>query len=92
MTYELIAYNTDCRYPTDIRYRKYTTSKRIASDFEKIHKIQFTDSGHGIVFVSREYHGRKSPENHVLWVYVQSELLKIRASKRVGKLESELGQ
>jgi len=52
MVYELLAYNTDCRY-SDIRYRSYTTSFKKAQLFEKIPKIQFTDSGHGVVFIYR---------------------------------------
>ncbi|MBU0959547.1 MAG: hypothetical protein KKB31_06380 [Nanoarchaeota archaeon] len=52
--YELIGYNTDCRYSQDVRYRSYTTSKKKADLFNKIPKIQFTDSGHGIVFHARE--------------------------------------
>ncbi len=54
MTYELIAYNTDCRYSQDVRYRAYTTSKKKADKFNLIPKIQFTDSGHGIVFDAKE--------------------------------------
>ena len=49
MVYELLAYNTECMQ--DIRYRKYTTSKKKAEAFNNIPKIQFTDSGHGIVFL-----------------------------------------
>lgn len=59
MVYELVAYNTDCRYPQDIRYREYTISKKKAEIFEKIPKIQFTDSGHGIVFHAREMKSRE---------------------------------
>lgn len=61
MTYLLIGYNTDARYPNDIRWREYTRSKRVADQFAKIPKIQFTDSGHGIVFVAREHKGGKLP-------------------------------
>jgi hypothetical protein len=60
MVYELLAYNTDCRF-NDIRYRDYTTSKKKAEKFAQIPEIQFTDSGHGIVFVAREHKGRRKP-------------------------------
>ena len=53
-TWLLEAFNTDSRYRDDIRYRAYTTSKRKAEAFDRIPKIQFTDSGHGIVFAATE--------------------------------------
>jgi hypothetical protein len=49
-TWILEAFNTDSRYPDDVRYRDYTTSARKAEAFERIPKIQFSDSGRGIVF------------------------------------------
>jgi len=70
MTYELEAYNTDCRYQDDVRYRAYTTSKQKAEAFNKIPKIQFTDSGHGIVFCSRELRGKRKSTIYVLSNYV----------------------
>jgi len=54
MTYELIGFNTDNRYPEDVRWRRYTTSATKARQWERIRKIQFTDSGHGIVFSARK--------------------------------------
>jgi hypothetical protein len=33
----------------DVRYREYTTSERKIAAFKAIPKIQFTDSGHGVV-------------------------------------------
>ena len=70
MIYVLEAYNTDSRYPTDIRYREYTSSKKRAEAFDKIPKIQFTDSGHGIVFSAREHKGHRNPRIHELSSYV----------------------
>lgn len=49
-TWLLEAFNTDRSYPDDVRYRGYTTSRRKAEAFGRVPKIQFTDSGHGIVF------------------------------------------
>lgn len=57
MLYELEAYNTEACH--DIRYRDYTTSRRKAEAFAKIPRIQFTDSGHGIVFTTHQVAGRK---------------------------------
>lgn len=53
-TWLLEGFNTDRRYSDDVRYRAYTTSKRKAAAFSRIPKIQFTDSGHGIVFSATE--------------------------------------
>lgn len=44
----------------DVRYREYTTSARKAKAFEAVPKIQFTDSGHGIVPVVKDHRGRKA--------------------------------
>ena len=71
MIYELLAYNTDCRFPSDIRYRDYTSSKKKAEKFEQIPKIQFSDSGHGIVFISREHRGSRKPIVWTLRNYVR---------------------
>lgn len=74
MIYLLQAYNTDSRYPWDVRYREYTSSKRKAEAFDKIPKIQFTDSGHGIVFSAREHHGKRKPTIHEVSTYVYEHL------------------
>ena len=50
MIYELVAYNTDCRY-NDIRYREYTSSEQRAKLFNQIPKLQFSDSVMGYVFM-----------------------------------------
>jgi len=76
MIYVLEAYNTDCRYPNDIRYREYTSSKKKAEAFNKIPKIQFSDSGHGIVFCSREHSGQRKPIILILRDYVREHLAK----------------
>lgn len=51
-SWELLAYSTALR--TDIRYRAYTRSRAVAEKFTKIPRINFTDSGHGIVFYAYE--------------------------------------
>jgi len=70
VVYELVGYNTDCRHSEDIRYRSYTSSPKIAEKFNKIPKIQFTDSGHGIVFSSREHKGIRKPGVSILCDHV----------------------
>ena len=55
MIWSLEAYNTETR---TVLYRKYTSSKRLAEKFKLIPKIQFSDSGHGIVFSSFRHEGR----------------------------------
>ena len=77
MIYELIAYSTDHRYGDDVRYREYTSSKKKAERFGKIPKIQFTNSGHGIVFQAWEHKGRRNPEVRELAKYIQEELMKM---------------
>ena len=74
MVYELVAFNTDCRYQQDIRYCAYTSSKTKADKFDQIPKIQFTDSGHGIVFNSREHKGHRKPCINNLSDYVNKYL------------------
>ena len=41
MIYELLAYNTDCRFPSDIRYRDYTSSRRKPRSLSKSLKYNF---------------------------------------------------
>lgn len=73
MIYELEAYNTDMRHYLDVRYRDYTTSEKKAVNFSNIPKIQFSDSGHGIVFVARLVTKRK-PKITTLSDYVREHL------------------
>ena len=79
MIYKLEAYNTDSRYDNDIRYRKYTGSKKEAELFTKIPKIQFSDSGHGIVFHSQEHSGKRKSTIHILEFHVMEEMLRLRS-------------
>ena len=76
MVYELIGFNTDSRYRDDIRHREYTTSAKKAELFRQIPTIQFTDSGHGIVFDACEHRGRRKPIRHMDYVREQLEILR----------------
>jgi len=90
LRYELIAYGTENRgYSEDIRYREYTTSERKAKLFEQIPKIQFSDSGHGVVFHSRkmEYGQKKEKEIFMLSKYVRTHLDLIAAQEKPEKIK-----
>jgi hypothetical protein len=56
MVWELVAYATDGR---DVRHREYTRSKAMALAWSRIPRVDFTDSGHGIVFAAREHQGKR---------------------------------
>lgn len=58
----------------DVRYREYTTSVRKAERFKSVPRIQFTDSGHGIVPVVNEHHGRRAPTIGYLFDHVAKAL------------------
>ena len=79
--YLLEGYNTDSRYSNDVRYREYTTSKRRAELFNKIPKIQFSDSGHGICFSATEHKGRRQPCRTQLAHYVFEQMAKLTPQK-----------
>lgn len=80
MKYELVGFNTDSRFQSDVRWRQYTTSKKRAEEFEHIRKIQFSDSGHGIVFDAREVPAGelRKPDVGILREYVRDELRRIK--------------
>lgn len=80
--YILEGYSTDMR-SSDVRYRNYTTSQIKAEQFSKIPKIQFTDSGHGIVFSAREKRltEKRKPIVRTLEKYVLENLNLIRAKE-----------
>ena len=73
-TFLLEAWNTDRRYPDDVRYRAYTTSRKKAEAFGRIPKIQFTDSGHGIVFSFEVVTSKKKPPVYGLSDYIREHI------------------
>lgn len=75
-TWLLEGYGTDSRYGGDVRYRAYTTSRKKAEAFNKIPRIQFTDSGHGIEFIAIELAPRtkRLPLHFGLYDYVRDNL------------------
>ncbi len=79
--YILEAYNTDSRYPDDVRYREYTRCKERADLFNQIPRIQFSDSGHGICFSAREHKGTRKELRHELSQYVFEQMLKLYTPK-----------
>lgn len=80
-TYELIAYSTESVGPGSVRYRDYTTSLVIANRFNAIPKIQFTDSGHGVVFCYRIHEGKRGKVIKEIRDYVDKHM-KFSASQR----------
>jgi hypothetical protein len=80
-TWLLEAYGTDSRYSDDVRYRAYTTSRKKAEAFGRIPRIQFSDSGHGIVFSATELPPRtkKLPTRSGLSDYVREHMEASRA-------------
>jgi hypothetical protein len=75
-TWLLEAYGTDSRYGDDVRFRAYTTSRKQAEAFNAIPRIQFTDSGHGIVFSAIELAPRtpRKPKRYELSGYVREHM------------------
>lgn len=59
----------------DVRYREYTTSAKKADLFKNVPKIQFTDSGHGIVPHVREHRGHREPRNMILQDHVLDHII-----------------
>lgn len=57
----------------DCRYRAYTKSVKKAEAFKLVSKIQFTDSGHGIVPVVTEGERKRGPVINILAGYVQDQ-------------------
>ena len=75
-TWLLEAFGTDSRYRDDVRHRSYTTSRKKAEAFGRIPRIQFSDSGHGIVFHALELppRTRRLPERRGLAEYIREHL------------------
>jgi len=60
---------------SDCRYREYTQSARRAEWFGGVPKIQFTDSGHGVVPHAYEHKfGRRLPRVLVVADHVQAHM------------------
>lgn len=77
--WELVGYDTgDHGSATRERYRAYTTSQKTAELFCRIPKIQFTDSGHGIVFHAFTHTGKRKPERRGNEDHVRREMANLR--------------
>lgn len=72
-TWMLEAYDTSFRGEDGVRHRSYTRSRRKAGAFAAIPRIQFTDSGHGIVFYAEEHRlgSRRLPARRGLEDYIR---------------------
>lgn len=75
----------------EVRYREYTKSLGRAGMFIKIDKLQFTNSGHGVVPVVREWSGRRLPAVLALqkWVDEKMEALQREAFSARQKVAKE---
>lgn len=62
---------------SDCRYRAYTSSQKMADLFEKVPKIKFTDSGHGLVTVVGKAAPPYRPTISILATYVRTEMRKL---------------
>ena len=79
MVWELVAYDTELR---EARAREYTSSPRRAEAWKRIARIDFTDSGHGIVFQATPHSGRRKPTLRGMTEHVNSELARLKAEGR----------
>jgi hypothetical protein len=79
MIFELLGYSTEEHGEDAVRYRAYTSSYRKADAFAKIKRINFTDSGHGIVFVAEKKTGPRKPTRYGCEAHVKAELARIAA-------------
>ncbi len=77
-TWELTGYSTEERGENAVRHREYTTSKKTAELFDRIPRIQFTDSGHGIEFMAGTHTGPRRPVKVGLREHVQHHMKLLR--------------
>jgi hypothetical protein len=68
----------------DVRYRAYTQSVAKAEAFKRVPKIQFTDSGHGVVPVVREMERgqRREPRVTMCEAHVRAAFIGMHLQKR----------
>jgi hypothetical protein len=87
MVWELIGFSTEERGENAVRYRTYTTSTKTARLFDRIPRIDFTDSGHGIVFGAHEHRGKRKPQKGTSSVvghqrYVDEHMARLRDEEK----------
>ncbi len=75
-TWALIGYSTEEHGENSVRHREYTTSSRKAALFAQIPRIDFTDSGHGIVFGADPHSGPRKPVRRM--DYVDEQMARLR--------------
>lgn len=78
--YDTGAHN--CAGYDGICHREYTTSERKAELFNEVPRIQFTDSGHGIVFRARLKRPGEGRQRPVHMEHVRQHMARLRAEKR----------
>lgn len=85
--WELVGFSTEEHGENSVRYRAYTTSAKTAELFDRIPRIDFTDSGHGIVFAARPHQGKRKTEKGGSYYsghqrYVADHLNRLRAEDK----------
>ncbi len=80
MVWELTGRSTEERGENGVRHREYTTSATTAKLFGQIPRLQFTDSGHGIVFAADEHSGKRQPVRRM--EYVAEHMARLRKAPR----------
>lgn len=78
MIWELEGYDTELR---EARCREYTRSQRTADLWVRIPRLQFSDSGHGVVFTRRPHSGARRLTIRRM-DYADEWLRKLRAAAR----------
>ena len=82
-TWELTAFSTEERGECAVRHRVFTVSEVKARAWRRIPRIQFTDSGHGIVFAARRVTSRAGlPEKRAQQAHVDEHLPDLLQAER----------
>lgn len=66
----------------DVRYRCYTQSVKTAERFKKVKRVEFTDSGHGIVPVVTDGKPPYQKPVYNLYRYVTDQMALIREEEK----------
>lgn len=76
---------------SDVRFRQYTSSVKMAERFKKFPKINFTDSGHGIVPHVSEHSGPRRPSIRTLWENVEEHMRRMTDEQEKASRKAQRG-
>lgn len=76
----LIGFSTEEYGDDAVRHREYTSSVSTAKLFSQVPRVQFTDSGHGIVFSAYPHRGKRKPVRRM--EHVAKHMARLRAEAR----------